>query len=206
MLRLAKYLKPFIVLILLAIVLLFIQANCDLALPDYLSRIVNVGIQQGGVGSAVPSAIRQGEMNKLVLFMSADDKTEVLGAYSLADKDSPDYDKLVMDYPALAKEPIYVLNPVGQVEIDKLNPVMGRAFLAVSGIEQMMADPSKAAAAGLGFDLSKLPAGVDVFALLGKLPAAQLAQMAEAVDKRFEAMGDSTPANCKAMRSFTLAP
>ncbi len=49
MIRLAKYLKPYLPMILLAIVLLFVQANADLALPDYLSRIVNNGIQQGGV-------------------------------------------------------------------------------------------------------------------------------------------------------------
>ena len=43
----------------MTIILLFAQANFDLALPDYLSRIVNYGIQQGGVENAVPIAIRQ---------------------------------------------------------------------------------------------------------------------------------------------------
>ena len=98
MIRLAKYLKPFILLILLAIVLLFIQANADLALPDYMSRIVNNGIQQGGVENAVPRAIRQSEMDKLVLFMSAEDKAAVLGDYTLVDASSPDYDRYVFGY------------------------------------------------------------------------------------------------------------
>ena len=66
MLRLLKYLKPYTLLILLTIVLLFVQANADLALPDYLSGIVNVGIQQGGVENAVPDAIRQSQMDKLL--------------------------------------------------------------------------------------------------------------------------------------------
>ncbi|NMC79762.1 MAG: ABC transporter ATP-binding protein, partial [Chloroflexi bacterium] len=56
MLRLFRYLKPYLFLILLAVVLLFVQANADLALPDYMSHIVNVGIQQGGVENAVPVA------------------------------------------------------------------------------------------------------------------------------------------------------
>jgi ATP-binding cassette subfamily B multidrug efflux pump len=47
MIRLAKYTKPYLWWILLAVVLLFAQVNCDLALPDYLSRMVNIGIQQG---------------------------------------------------------------------------------------------------------------------------------------------------------------
>ncbi len=65
MLRLIRYLKPYLAMILFAIVLLFVQANADLALPDYMSRIVNTGIQQGGVENAVPVAIRASEMNKL---------------------------------------------------------------------------------------------------------------------------------------------
>jgi ATP-binding cassette subfamily B multidrug efflux pump len=74
MLRLTKYLKPYLLLIITAIILLFVQANADLALPDYLAKIINVGIQQGGIENAVPSAIRQSEMDKLVLFMSPEEK------------------------------------------------------------------------------------------------------------------------------------
>jgi len=193
MIRLAKYLKPFILLILLAIVLLFVQANCDLALPDYMSKIVNNGIQQGGVENAVPRAIRQSEMDRLVLLMSAEDKAAVLGDYTLVDVSSSDYDRYVQDYPALASEPIYVLNNVDQAEIARLNPVMGRALLVVSFIQQVMADPSKAAAMGqgLGFDLSRIPAGTDLFALLRRLPAAQLSQMTTAINSRFDTMGNS---------------
>ncbi len=191
MLRLLKYLKPFIHLILLAIVLLFIQANCDLALPDYLSKIVNVGIQQGGVESALPRAIRQSAMDRLMLFMSAEDQAAALGAFTLVDRNSADYSRYVQEYPALEQEPIYVLNPIDQAAADRLEPAMGKALLVVYGIEQALADPSKAAALGAqGFDLSRLPPGVNVFDLLGRLPAAQRAQMTQAIDKKFAAMGD----------------
>ena len=88
MFRLARYLKPFIILILIAIVLLFTQAMADLSLPDYMSNIVNIGIQQGGVENAVPEAIRQSEMDKLTIFMSADDKADILNNYTLIDKTS----------------------------------------------------------------------------------------------------------------------
>ena len=193
MIRLAKYLKPYLTMILLAIVLLFAQANFDLALPDYLSRIVNVGIQQGGVENAVPVAIRQSEMDKLVIFMSAEDKTVVLGGYTLVDQVSPDYDTAVEDYPILKEEPIYVLHESDEEEIDRLNPVMGKSILVVSSIEQMMADPSMAAEMGgdFEFDPSMIPQGMDVFALLGRLPAAQLEQMTDIVNQRFGTLGDS---------------
>ena len=193
MIRLAKYLKPYRVMILLSIILLFAQANFDLALPDYLSRIVNVGIQQGGVENAVPVAIRQSQMEKLVIFVGAEDKTAVLGAYTLVDQDSPDYDSAVQDYPILKEEPIYVLNEVGGEEIDRLNPVMGKAILVVSTIEQIMADPSKAAEMGgdFPFDPSRIPQGMDIFTLLGQLPAAQLEQMTAIVNQRFGTLGAS---------------
>jgi len=193
MLRLIKYLKPYVPLIALAIVLLFTQAMADLSLPDYMSKIVNDGIQQSGVTSAVPSALRQSQMNRLTIFMSPGDKTRVLGDYALVDKSSPDYGKYLADYPDLANEPIYVLKGVDKAEMDRLNPVIGKAFLAVAGVQQVMADPTKAAAMaqGSGLDLSKLPAGTDLFALMARLPAAQLTQITGAIDKQFAAMGDS---------------
>jgi ATP-binding cassette subfamily B multidrug efflux pump len=193
MLRLAKYLKPYLWLVLAAIILLFVQANADLALPDYMSNIVNYGIQQGGVINAVPVAVRQSEMNKLVIFMSASDKSRVLSDYTLVNVNSPDYAADVKLYPVLAQEPIYVLNNIDSSETTWLNPVMGKAFLVVSGIEQVMADPTKAAAIAsqMGFDLSKLPAGTDIFSVLGRLPATTLSQISSTFDSKFAALGDS---------------
>jgi ATP-binding cassette subfamily B multidrug efflux pump len=193
MIRLLKYLKPYLLLILLAIALLFVQANADLALPDYLSKIVNIGIQQEGVPDAIPVAIRQTEMNKLTIFMSLADKTRVLSDYTLVDKSSPDYATDITLYPDLAQEPIYVLNKIDSAETTWLNPVMGKSFLIVSGIQQILANPAKAAAmaTSMGFDLSKLPPGVDIFTVLGKLPAAQLSQLGSVFDSKFAALGDS---------------
>ena len=192
MTRLAKYLKPYLPMILLAIVLLFVQANADLALPDYLSRIVNNGIQQSGVENAVPTAIRASQMDHLGLFLTGDERTRVLAAYTRVDSASPDYTATVARIPGAAKEPVYTLNAVSADEIGWLNPVMGKALLAVSGLEQAMADPTKAAqmAKGAGFDLSRLPAGTDLFGLLGQLPASQRSQISAAMQKQFAALGD----------------
>jgi len=196
MLRLAKYLKPYIFLILGAVILLFIQANADLALPDYMSNIVDYGIQQGGIVDAVPQAIRQSEMNRLVIFMSAQNKAAVLGDFTLVDQSSPDYAADVKLYPDLAKEPVYVLNKVDQAEITKLNPVMGKALLAVSGIEQAVANPTAAQSMlqMLGPNVSKMmssiPAGTDVFALIQKLPPAVLSQISTTIDQKFAKLGN----------------
>lgn len=195
MFRLAKYLKPFIPMILIAIVLLFIQAMADLSLPDYMSNIVNNGIQQGGIVNAVPDALRQSEMNKLVIFMSPENKAEIIKDYKLIDKNSSEYDKYLKDYPQLGKESVYVLNKIDSQEINKINPVMGRAFVAVSGIEKIISNPSEAASAGkmLGIDLSKIPAGAtpdQIFGMLANLPSGQIQKIQSAIDKQFGTIGD----------------
>ncbi len=193
MLRLLKYLKPYRILVLLTIALLFVQAFADLALPSYMADIVNVGIQQGGVETAVPEALRQTSMDKLTIFMTEADKTRVLSDYTLVDKNSPDYTTYVELYPTLATEPVYVLNQVSSEEIAWLNPVMGQAILIVSGIELATADPAKAAAlaSSMGFDLSKIPPGVDIYTVLGQLTPDQHAKLLSASEAKFATMSDS---------------
>lgn len=190
MVRLARYLKPYLVIILIAIVLLFIQANADLALPDYMSRIVNNGIQQAGVVNAVPEAIRASQMEKLTFFIPQEDQAMVLERYTLIDQNSPDYAKYLEKYPALSDQPVYELNDLDQEEIDRLIPVMGKAMLIVSGIQQMQANPDQAPPMGsdLGFDLTQLPPGVDIFDAMKMMPAAQLAQIQDGINQQFASM------------------
>lgn len=188
MARLLKYLKPFALLILISIVLLFVQANSELALPDYLSRIVNVGIQQGGVENAVPLAIRQSEMQKLTLFLSENDSARVLQNYTLVDKMADNYQELLAQYPALENEAVYVLNTPDEVEMSWLNTVMIRGFLTVNGIEQAIKNPEQAAAFGsdMGYDLSELPPGMDLFSKLIKMPPEQMAIIREKITASFD--------------------
>ena len=201
MLKLLKYAKPYWLLLALAIALLFAQANFDLALPDYLSRIVNTGIQQGGVEDALPAAIRAEEMDKAVLFMNNADKESVLAAYTLVDQNSADYPTYLEQYPALANKPIYVLNTLDQAELDRLDPIMAKTLLAVSGIEKSLADPAAAAQMSGqfgGFDLTKLPPGADVFAMLAQMPEEQRASIADSMNEKFAALGDTMIAQAAA--------
>jgi ATP-binding cassette subfamily B protein len=195
MLRLAKFLKPYTLLIILAIALLFVQANANLALPDYLSRIVNNGIQQSGVENAVPQAIRQSQMEKLLIFMTTEEQTLVLEDYDLVEPTSPNVDPYLEDYPILADEPIYILKDIDRTEVELLSPIMGRALLVISGIEQMIEDPTKAPPMGEGFefdfDPSMIPPGMDVFDLLQRMPAEQLSQMSTKINEMFATLGDN---------------
>jgi len=193
MLKLAKYLKPYLPMILLAVVLLFTQAMSELALPDYMSRIVNVGIQQGGVESAVPQALRATTMTRLTAVMSAQNRDRVLAAYTRVEPGSADAAAYIKEYPVLANEAVYVLGAVDTAERDALNPIVGKAQLAVAGLEKAMSDPQAAAqmAQSAGLDLSRLPPGTDLFTVLANLPDAQRGPILAAIDGKFAAMSDS---------------
>lgn len=82
----ASYWKAMIAIVLILIV----QAYCDLSLPAYTSDIVNVGIQQGGIEDEVPEQIAVEEMEKLLLFVSEDDQQTVTDSYT---EDNTSYDK-----------------------------------------------------------------------------------------------------------------
>ena len=82
----ASYWKAMIAIVLILVV----QAYCDLSLPAYTSDIVNVGIQQGGIEDEVPRQIATEEMEKLLLFVSEDDQQTVMDAYT---EDNTSYKK-----------------------------------------------------------------------------------------------------------------
>ena len=71
------------------VVILFIQAYCDLSLPAYTSDIVNVGIQQGGIEDQIPETVSAEEMERLLLFVSREDQQTVRDSY---DTDNESYD------------------------------------------------------------------------------------------------------------------
>ena len=88
MLKLFRYMKKSIPALVMVVLLLVVQAMCDLTLPDYTSRIVNVGIQQGGIETAAPVIIRKSEMDRLFLFMSSVEQTKVLRHYTLRSREN----------------------------------------------------------------------------------------------------------------------
>ncbi|MHA1673951.1 MAG: ABC transporter ATP-binding protein, partial [Promethearchaeota archaeon] len=171
MTRIIKYVKPYIPMVLLAIVLLFAQANFDLALPDYLSDIVDTGIQQQGVENAVPFGIRENEMDKLGVFMTPEEETLILGYYSLINDTSVNYGKYIEDFPALENESIYVLEDIGNSEIEELDPIMAELMSIVFSLKRLYADPTVAEQMGLElpFDTSSFPTEVHFFNFLGTL-------------------------------------
>ena len=192
MLKLVKYLKSSIGPILLVVALLVVQAMCDLALPEYTSRIVNVGIQQGGIENAVPQVIRQSEMEHLFLFMSESDQARVLEHYEELERSAlseSEYTSLVKKYPVLADEPLYRLKKVDAQTVEDLDGLLSRPMLIAAGLA---GDSEEMAAIREGM-MANIPASDDmsIFDLLAQMPAEQRAQFLEQVSGMMNQLPES---------------
>jgi ATP-binding cassette subfamily B protein len=90
MINLIKYLKASWKAVVAIIIFLFLQANFDLALPDYTARIVNVGIQQNGIEKSIPLVISKESYENIKLFASDDVDDLIDNNYVVYDNDNPE--------------------------------------------------------------------------------------------------------------------
>lgn len=131
MTKLIKFLKPFTLLILLAVALLYGQAQADLALPDYMSNIVNVGIQSSGMDSATPEVFTASDLGNILLFMSTEDREVVTEVYDLVKSDQTEYADYADRYTNLNGADIYVLNKDKVVDADQLELIMSKNMVEI---------------------------------------------------------------------------
>lgn len=193
--KLLKYLRPFAGAIIVAIMLLFVQAISDLSLPSYMSNIVNIGIQQKGIEDAVPKAIKSSELNKLLLFTNSDDKKVVEDNYKLIRKEelsNDDYEKYIKQYPELANEDIYVLDTKSKDVKRKLNEILGRPMLITSLFEsgdatKLIGDSGNVMAAPEGVDM----ANMDPFMMLSSMPEEQVLEIIKGINEKLDEMPES---------------
>lgn len=123
MIKMFQYLKKSAGYIPVIFILLFIQANSDLALPSYTSKIVDVGIQQKGIEDAVPDKIRKESLDSLLLLMNSKEQEKVMDAYSL-------------------KGDMYELNKIEKETREDINIPLGEAMLMAAGIQEQGIDMS----------------------------------------------------------------
>ena len=166
MIKMFHYMKERWYYIVLIIALLFLQANCDLALPDYTSKIVNIGIQQKGIEDGVPEKIREESMEKLFLFMEDKDVDTVKDAYTL-------------------KGDIYKLKEINKDEREKLNSIFGMPMMAVESFEEG-GDQVKQIK-----EKMQLPEDADLFQVFSQMPKEQLLKMMDAMTSNMKDMPDS---------------
>lgn len=135
MLKILKNLKESLVSVIIIVILLCLQAGTDLALPDYTSKIVNIGIQQGGIQNVSPEVIRKEQMENLLLFTTDDEK--ILNCYTLISKkemEDKEYEKYLKQYPELANQDIYVLNNLKREQKEELDTLIAKPLMIIYSI------------------------------------------------------------------------
>lgn len=190
MLRIIREMKPFILIVLIIIGLLFFQARTDLALPEYMSNIVNVGIQQGGIENSVPEVIRSSELEKIKIFLNENEINLLNNNYNLIMKDNLSIDELndyLKKYPALDNEDLYILNTDSKDEIDMMNSFLAKPMLIMSTIE--MGVPEGKSLGENPFD--SFPQGADPFEVLEGLPKEQFDELMIKIDEQLIILPDS---------------
>lgn len=197
MLKIMKYLKKSAVSVVAIIILLLIQALCDISLPDYTSKIVNVGIQQGGIENAVPEVIKENELKRLLMFVDNDDKDTVEDAYTLVksgDTSDENYDEYVEKYPKLETENVYVLKEIDKEKNEKLNEILGKPEMALLAIEKD-GEESKKIKEGILKMMPPQAAMVmkdkSLIEIMKTMPEEQLDSIRKEMFKKFDSMPDS---------------
>lgn len=167
MIKLMKYLKKSAGALVLIVGLLFLQAYCDLSLPDYTSKIINVGIQQHGIEDGVPEKIRTETMDSLKIFMPEEDVQIVSDAYE-------------------TKQETYVLrDDISEEERKELNDIFSMPMMMV-GAFASDSETGEAMIQKMG-----LPEGTDPVQAVAALPEEAVSDMTEDMREQLKDMPES---------------
>jgi ATP-binding cassette subfamily B protein len=167
MIKIFKYLKSSIVSVLAIILLLFVQAYLDLTLPDYTSKIVNIGVQQAGIEDAAITEIGKSSLNNLLLFMNDDDKNYIIDSYTESDD--------------INGEKIYKLKK--GVDTVKINDIYRKPMTIISFLNQ--SDKSETS---ISFNI---PEGMDLYSALTVMPNDQKEEMLKGIDEKIKDVPDT---------------
>ena len=189
--RLYPYIKPYWPLILLALGLLYVMASTDLALPDYLSQIINIGIQQNGIDTTIPEVMRASSLDKIALFQSEQERAETLAAYERIEPGTSASAALVPYYPGASLQPVYKRNALDAEAAASLEKALTKPLVILYGFQMMQSNPQQAASfmgPELAAKLKALPAGTDPLSLFLQLPEAQLTQVKLAITQHLNSL------------------
>lgn len=179
--KLFKFMKPYAATILMIVVFLVLQAYCDLSLPGYTSDIVNVGIQQGGIDTAIPEQISVEDMDRLFLFVSEQDQKTVLDAYE-RDTDTYESEAYVLKDGILKDEK----------RTDKIGVILSKPMMLVT-VFSSDSEETKEMTDAMFASLPKemLSEDMTVFDVLGMMPEEQRAQMVTQIGEKVDEMPET---------------
>ena len=173
---LRKYIKPFVVGILIVVGLLYVQAQSELALPDYMSKIVTNGIQAGGFDNAVLEVCSKDTYDLIDFFLDDDQKEIFKSSYEYQTFEQMD-EALLKKFPDI-QEGAYVLKE--KANQDQLATLLTKPLLFVTAIRSS------------NQITSQIPEGMRLIDALQFMPEAQIEQIKTQMDEQTETLGASS--------------
>ena len=194
MFKVLKNLKQSWFSVIIIVLLLIIQATCDLTLPDYTSKIVNVGIQNSGIENVAPEIIRETTMDNLLLF--TEDDEQILSSYEKISKDTlsqDEYEKLVEEYPALENENLYQITKLTSNEQENLDNIMAKPLMVVSYLsnEETASQLKEQMLSNLPEEQKSVMQNMQLIDIVKQMPQEQLTVMLTQINEQLDAMQDS---------------
>ena len=126
-----RYIKPFIPLVVIALLLLFAQTILGLYLPNYMSSIVNVGIVQIGIADAAPAVMDADTLDLTLRFLDGEEAARVKSGYTWVDAGRADA-KTQKTYPELKTRGGYVRNKMDKAALSALNDTVAKSYYILS--------------------------------------------------------------------------
>lgn len=165
MFKVLKNLKQSWIAVIFIVLLLIIQATCDLTLPDYTSKIVNVGIQNGGIEDVAPEEIRKSTMDNLLLFTNEDET--ILASYEEKDNET------------------YKIKKVSKEEKENLNNIMAKPLVITSYLnDEEMSKQIKA-------QIAPNTPNIELIEMIKQMPQEQKEQVMSKINEQLDKMQDS---------------
>ena len=173
MLKILKNLKQSWLSVVIIILLLCIQASVDLELPNYTSKIVNEGIQSGGIEDAVPNIITYKDM-ETILFFSEDDE-KILENYSLENDNT------------------YNIKSIKKTEREELSDLLIKPIIISQTIqnEETASKIKEQILANVPDEQKVMFENLTLLEIMEKMPQEQIKQMLNESTKQIDEMQDS---------------
>ena len=198
MIKVLKNLKESWISVIAIVLLLIAQAAGDLTLPDYTSKIVNVGIQNGGIENVAPEVIRKSEMENLLIFTDYDN--QILSSYEEISRDNLDikeYEKLVKKYPALENETLYKIKKLSSSEQENLDSIMAKPLMMLSSLEneetseQMKEQLLEGMSSNMPAQQKSVMQNMSLMEIIKQMPKEQLDKMLQTINQKVDSMQES---------------
>ncbi len=125
-----KYIRPFIAMALACVILLGGQAILELMLPEYMSRIVNTGLQKGGIENTYPEVIPADIFEVFAEFMSEEDAVNFENSY-IPLKDAVNKDEILKDYPSAGENTLVIDENADKAQLKNLGKIFAKSTYAI---------------------------------------------------------------------------